>query len=149
MATEQSTVKFPRGPRGYKGSANEYLNPERHNRTVYIYAIKCGEFVKVGIAADIEKRLVNLEANNPYPLKLIGWGACPARLASAAEHAAHTRLARYHHKGEWFRCSDIAARAAVQYGPLRAAGLRPEYQAVSAKKAQRSPKNSPQAFLVL
>jgi hypothetical protein len=67
----------------------------------FIYIIGCNEFVKIGIAANVHKRLKELQTGNPYPLRLYGhWKAGEAVKEEAALHAL---LAPHQERGEWFK----------------------------------------------
>lgn len=63
------------------------------------YVIRCGNFVKIGIANNIAERLRTLEAYNPHPLSVL------AVLAGGrpVERSLHLRFAAYRHRDEWFR----------------------------------------------
>jgi excisionase family DNA binding protein len=64
-----------------------------------VYAIACGQYVKIGKARNIKRRMATLQACNPEPLKLL------AVLSEdpADETMFHQRFAAYRHSGEWFR----------------------------------------------
>lgn len=67
----------------------------------FVYVIKCDDFVKIGIASDVQSRLANLQCGNPHELTLLlHW---PSPNALAAEQRLHYKLWRWHHRGEWFR----------------------------------------------
>lgn len=79
---------------------------------VYVYVISAfGIPVKVGFAADVEKRLRQLQTGNPDLLRVHGSVAVGAGLAPAVERTAHRKLADHHHRGEWFF---ISAEHAIQ-----------------------------------
>jgi hypothetical protein len=63
-----------------------------------VYFIMCGKFVKIGIAADPELRMANMQNLNPYPLSLVGTMEGGASL----EAELHNAFSEYHHSGEWF-----------------------------------------------
>jgi hypothetical protein len=128
MAEPKRTTTLRIQRRGYSAVANEFLAPEHHNREVFIYAIRCGEFVKVGISADVNARMQAMLCDNPFRLKLVAKARCVAYLAGHAEHEAHKRLARYHHRREWFVCPDWKAQEAVRIAPFVAAGNVPAYK---------------------
>lgn len=67
----------------------------------FIYVIGCNEFVKIGIAGNVRKRLSELQVGNPYPLRLYGhWKAGEAVKEEAALHAL---LSPHQERGEWFK----------------------------------------------
>lgn len=69
-----------------------------------VYFIQCGEFVKIGYAADVDERFNFLAVANPQPLTLLH--LLPhdlPLLAKATEVVLHARFASSRHRGEWFR----------------------------------------------
>ena len=71
---------------------------------VYVVGTESGPY-KIGIAADIPKRIAQLQTGNPYPLvlhrELTDWGVFERDM----ERVLHTVLERYRLGGEWFDCS--------------------------------------------
>lgn len=65
----------------------------------FIYAIRCGEFVKLGYATNPWKRRLQIRLCNPYPCEMLGFS--PGTLDD--EKALHSKFAEYRHRGEWFR----------------------------------------------
>ena len=63
-----------------------------------IYFIKCGNFVKIGYAKDVSKRLSELQVGNPYPLTIMTVIPGTLRL----EALFHQALQGYRERGEWF-----------------------------------------------
>src|ERR1700720_4567825 len=63
-----------------------------------VYFIRCGKFVKIGIASDPELRMLNMRNANPYPLSLVG----TMEGGAALETDLHNAFSAYHHSGEWF-----------------------------------------------
>lgn len=68
-----------------------------------LYFIVSGEFVKVGLASDVRRRLEVLRTGNPHPMRIAAWRTVPAAMARYVEKAVHVKLADYAHFGEWFR----------------------------------------------
>ena len=70
----------------------------------YLYAIQCGDCVKIGHAADPTKRLAALQTANPEELSL-KWktrvGSTAAQ-AKAFERKLHKEFKDFHIRGEWF-----------------------------------------------
>lgn len=78
------------------------------DKPTYLYAMRCGEFVKVGIAECTFDRLGGLRVSCPYPIELIGRRQYPTKTAArAAERLCHQELADQSHTGEWFRMAPI------------------------------------------
>jgi len=67
-----------------------------------IYAIRCGDFVKVGFSANIQSRFEQIQTSNPLECELLH---CTTTSASgiAEERKVLRALSADHVKGEWFR----------------------------------------------
>ena len=67
----------------------------------WVYIIRSGDFVKIGITDDVERRLCSLQIGNPVKLVLMAkfktWDA------SRIESELHDRLGGHRERGEWFR----------------------------------------------
>lgn len=72
----------------------------------FVYAIECGDAVKIGWSANPPCRLAKLRTDNPLRPELIG--IVPGSVDQ--EHEAHVLLARYRRHGDWFE----------HVGPVRA-----------------------------
>lgn len=70
--------------------------PRIANKT---YVIRCGPFVKIGMAVDVETRFRTLLASNPFDLEMVA--ILPG--GRAIERALHLRFAAQRHRDEWFR----------------------------------------------
>ena len=64
-----------------------------------VYFISCGDFVKIGVSVDPNKRLQNLQTANPFKLKLLA----TTRGGYFLESHLHTQFEFLHHRNEWFR----------------------------------------------
>lgn len=71
----------------------------RGNNSKSVYFIKAGNFVKIGIATDPEKRLIELQTANPVVLKLVYSMPGDEEL----EKLLHKTFDEYRENGEWFR----------------------------------------------
>lgn len=70
----------------------------------YLYLIKCQQFYKIGIAADVSDRIRNLQTGNPFPLEVLAtYGYDNVALV---ETVLHKRFANRRTRGEWFDFSD-------------------------------------------
>lgn len=67
--------------------------------TGFIYAIRCGDFVKLGYATDVFKRRSQIGLANPLPVTLIGY----SRGSRADEIAIHREFTPWRVRGEWFQ----------------------------------------------
>ena len=63
-----------------------------------LYFIKCGEYVKIGVSENVERRFRDLESSNPSPLEIIYHGPGEAD----DEEFWHNVYKHRHHRGEWY-----------------------------------------------
>ena len=78
----------------------------------YVYFISCGPkkspFMKIGIAKDPQKRIMNLQVGNHEVLKLDSTIECRSRRhAHHLEIWLHECFSSYHVRGEWFKANPI------------------------------------------
>lgn len=71
----------------------------------WVYAIKCGEYIKIGIAKDVRRRLDEINLCNPYLATVVIQAEVAACLALKAERELHIHFMDHHHKREWFKLS--------------------------------------------
>lgn len=76
------------------------ITPEREHKGGWVYFIQCGEYVKIGLSADVDARLKALQTSTPYPLALIKKFAVPD--PAQAEARLHVYFEDRRHAGEWF-----------------------------------------------
>jgi hypothetical protein len=106
----------------------------RENLLTFVYAIRCGEWIKVGVAANIEQRLGGMRVNCPYPLELVGSRRFDkASTALRVERALHLELAEQLHFGEWFRPRPIDPVQALA-AAYRLEGLEPVETAIDPRR---------------
>jgi len=79
----------------------------------YLYLLEAGGLFKVGISNDVRKRLAGLQGASPVPVRLVMYRRINRATARRVEKYAHERLREHHSHGEWFRCAEDVARAAV------------------------------------
>lgn len=82
----------------------------------WVYLMQCGEYVKVGIANDVNRRLLDLQVGNPYPIHVRRKFKHQSRLhALLCERTIHAILDDARHYHEWFSCpierAETVARA--------------------------------------
>lgn len=70
-----------------------------HNTGKHLYFIACGDFIKIGRANNVNQRLSQLRAANPYPVTLIHI----VENEGYKEKEMHELFKNQHHSGEWFR----------------------------------------------
>lgn len=69
-----------------------------------VYFISDGEFVKIGKADNVEKRLKTLQTGNPKPLKILKTIPCnSAKEAYDLEFFFHALLKDHKSNGEWYK----------------------------------------------
>lgn len=81
------------------------------NKRVLLYAIKCGHFYKIGITADMKKRMGDYLCMNPHEVEVVETISFINRFfARTAERLAHDHLKKInkHHRGEWFKDCGIS-----------------------------------------
>jgi hypothetical protein len=69
----------------------------------FIYVVGCGdptEYVKIGRASDLGRRVSQLQTGCPYKLTLLGW--METQQAERDEQRLHTKYQRFRESGEWF-----------------------------------------------
>ncbi|WP_454813831.1 GIY-YIG nuclease family protein [Labrys neptuniae] len=79
-----------------------------------VYVMQCAEYVKVGIAFDIAKRLGDLNSASPFEVACSYSIEVTEQDAPWIELGVHLALKRYHHRGEWFICDVDAAISQVK-----------------------------------
>lgn len=76
---------------------------------MYVYFIKTrdnAQLIKIGKAADVQKRLGQLQTGNASQLKLMGTIECSSEMeALELERKLHEMFKDLRVRGEWFRCS--------------------------------------------
>lgn len=64
-----------------------------------VYFVRCGGFIKIGLATNVRKRLLCLQTHSPHEMTLL----MDSHGSVAVEREYHKRFATNHHKNEWFR----------------------------------------------
>lgn len=80
-----------------------------HSNHCYVYIIECSGFYKVGITANIKRRLSHIDTSNPNPVSVVDKFKMDSKfIAARSERLAHNALKKMgmHVKGEWFSCDD-------------------------------------------
>jgi len=75
--------------------------PHAYDLTI-VYAIRCGEAVKVGITTKLSDRLASIRILNPMPLTVERQIWLPWARAVWLERQAHQKLRAHAIHGEWF-----------------------------------------------
>lgn len=100
-----------------------YKWDDLQGKTGTIYAVACGEFLKVGLSIDFGKRLAQLQDANPFEVRPVATRTVPRAGLAYGEAWAHAQLADKVHRNEWFRATKEevlpvlirAAKAAQRY----------------------------------
>lgn len=61
-----------------------------------VYFFECGPYIKVGSSKDVDRRLKDVQSDNPYDVILLWVGT------KHDEEYWHNKLKDYHHRGEWY-----------------------------------------------
>lgn len=67
---------------------------------MYVYLIKCNDYIKIGISEDVQSRLLYLQTGNPFRLSLLESHEC--KNAHSIEKKIHDELSSKRVLGEWF-----------------------------------------------
>ena len=84
------------------------------DKKAYLYVVRCGRYVKVGMTRDLLRRIEQLQDNNPEAIELEMYRTVPYHCAWTVEADALARLSEHHHRGEWFVCSPAVAKEALR-----------------------------------
>jgi hypothetical protein len=76
-----------------QGPKRNYKTPPRKG----VYVLGFGDYIKIGVSANIDERMITLQTPEPVQLHALidGWLSDEAEL--------HRRFAKYRLQGEWFR----------------------------------------------
>jgi len=86
-----------------KKGPNKVKAYSRGRGPYYIYFLKSGKYVKIGLSASIEKRITDLQTGNPVELELL----CKYVVNSKyAESRLHQKFREDHTLNEWFYLSE-------------------------------------------
>ena len=70
----------------------------------FVYFISDGEYTKIGIAKNMNKRLSSLQVGNPKKLRIVSFVPCDTEnSARKIEKHLHERLGACRVEGEWFK----------------------------------------------
>lgn len=88
----------------------------------FVYAIRCGEHTKIGIAKNVEQRLALLQTGCPEPLKIVD--VIEAKDPLRIERRLHFEFRQYRTRGEWFTIPEsiLASAFAAERNALQRKG---------------------------
>lgn len=82
--------------------------------TTFVYVIVSGDFVKIGMSRDPEKRAAELRTGAAQGVSVFYTRKFPNEAtARKVERRAHALLHPFRQSGEWFNCSPARARLTV------------------------------------
>jgi hypothetical protein len=90
---------------------------------MFLYVMKSGDRVKVGISKAPRKRQHYLTTSNPDGVRLVGFVRVPIAAARAAEKRAHELLSSFRIKGEWFDVGEWHAMTVIEFAAHGSHGL--------------------------
>lgn len=79
----------------------------------FIYIIQCNNRLKIGIAHNLGTRIKQIQTSIAFPIEIVAEFG-PFDAAFLVERAAHRLLKSTKVRGEWFKCSQLAAKDAVK-----------------------------------
>jgi hypothetical protein len=94
----------------------EQIRPQLSER--YVYGIQSGQFIKIGVAVDIAKRLDTMRLSNPHPLAVVFKRKMKA--AYFCEKKMHEVLRPKSLGREWFNVTVEEVRQAALIGAAHA-----------------------------
>jgi len=106
--TKSTTIKLLYG--------NDRPEPERRNKEVYV--MKCLDFYKIGVSANVDERHSGIQSSNPAVVEIIyrsGWDFPRHRMAHGLEVEYHRLLKDYHVRGEWFDLSEENVENVIEW----------------------------------
>lgn len=86
----------------YRGFTNPCNLQRNHGQTTTLYLIRSGEWLKIGITQDLEKRVRQFEAGNPRGITVEATRRLPRSLARQVERRLHEHFAGRAIGREWF-----------------------------------------------
>lgn len=87
---------------------------------IYFVQTADNQYIKIGYAGDVQKRLGSLQTGNPNALKLVG--TQPGE--QATERQLHQRFGRLRAQGEWFATTPELVEYIAHAAALGPAGIR-------------------------
>lgn len=71
-----------------------------------IYFVRCAQFVKIGCAQHIDKRIREIALSVPFPTECLASIIMPRRFMRTRELELHRKFFRLRVRGEWFRLDE-------------------------------------------
>ncbi len=84
------------------------FNPDLITPSPGVYFVACGEYIKIGCAGNLRRRVMGLQIAIPWPLEVLAFQKTTARkTAYTLEKSLHHRFRVHRHRGEWFRNHEV------------------------------------------
>lgn len=118
-----------RGSRRYTSRYPDFVNKlvelEEDNPKCFVYLISDGEYIKVGVAKNVEARLKDLQVANAKELQLIcSFPLKNEKEAFKLEQFLHSEYEAYHIRGEWFNILNYINVQEFKLYPFNAENIR-------------------------
>lgn len=78
---------------------------EFSRKNAKLYVLQCGDYLKIGVARDLERRRREIDAMNALPVTVIAARTIPLSALLITEAWLHAQFADRRVKGEWFSVS--------------------------------------------
>ena len=98
----ERTAKKERASRVAQESEEIYAKTKEIRAAKYLYFIRCGRFVKIGVSKNVKDRIQDIQTHAPEPLELI---ACFPSMGNR-ELEFHKLFSHLRSSGEWFSYTD-------------------------------------------
>ena len=98
----------------YESLLNRLIyNKYAHNKeTEYVYFIKAGMFIKIGVAKDVENRLKAISTGCPFKPEIVATKAL-GKLCYLVERYLHIQYADKCTNGEWFELDEVDVKTII------------------------------------
>ncbi len=123
--------------KNFTPSRNAHTYDSVAGKTGTLYILECGEFCKIGMTTDFDRRFKNIEAGMPFDVKRVATRSVPLAGLAYAEAWMHKQFWHVRAKNEWFRVTPAEARTAfpkaVRIAEIYARQCREWFQAEEAR----------------
>lgn len=96
---------------GDSGTGNVLVFARPKEQRTYVYCIRSGCFVKIGVTDNVGRRLSQLQTGSPEPLYLVGYDIGTFE----DERRLHDELEQFRVRGEWFRMTEFVIRTVTGF----------------------------------
>ena len=80
-----------------------YLDPKKNQAPAFVYFVSDSEFIKIGVADNLKRRLKEIQMGNPRRCEIVAAFPCKSKSAAhQAEGLLHSIYRDYRMNGEWF-----------------------------------------------